>query len=166
MKRIVRVSVIAAIAGALLVVAFCGPSILRRPKTLVVRTYFADAQNLRVGAPVRAAGVNIGTVTSVRVDPTRKLAPAAVEMRLVTDYILYLPGDAVVSVQSDGIFGGSFASIRLDQASAPPIKDGGELPSERTTTTDLLKAALECAALGRPPSSNPPQPDAKTRAVH
>ena len=160
MKRIVRVSAIAAIAGALLVVAFCGPSILRRPRTLVVRAYFADALNLRAGAPVRIAGVNVGSVTSVTVDTIRKQNPALVRIRLNTDYDLSLPRDAVVSVESSGILGEPFASIRIDHASGPPIQNGGELPSERTQQSDLLN--VDCTTKGQQTTINLRRPDDKS----
>ena len=46
-------------------------------KKIVIRSYVDNAGGLRVGAPVRLQGVDIGNVTGIRVvsDPRRKVDP-------------------------------------------------------------------------------------------
>ena len=51
---------------------------------LVVKSYFTDANGLRSGAAVRLAGVDLGSVTSVRVRPESKDAPVEIVMALKT----------------------------------------------------------------------------------
>ncbi len=51
-----------------------------------IKSCFNDAGGLRAGASVRIAGVEVGTVRSVRANPQNKNCPAEVEMALATTY--------------------------------------------------------------------------------
>ena len=53
---------------------------------LDVKSCFDDVRGLKAGAAVRLAGVDIGTVRSVRAQPQNKSFPAEVEMILTTSY--------------------------------------------------------------------------------
>jgi phospholipid/cholesterol/gamma-HCH transport system substrate-binding protein len=57
-------------------------------KKILVRAYVDNAGGLRVGAPVRLEGVDIGNVTHIRVvsDPKRKLTPVEIMMKISTKY--------------------------------------------------------------------------------
>jgi ABC-type transporter Mla subunit MlaD len=109
--------------------------------TLVVKCYFKDAQGLRPQARVRLAGVEVGTVSSVRVVTDRRDHPAEVVMVLQTPYELKVPDDAVVTLESASILGQTLAQINIEAATGPPLRSGGELktrPSESPTTQQLL----------------------------
>jgi ABC-type transporter Mla subunit MlaD len=69
--------VLALVAVAALVLVF----LIVRPigHKLVLKSYLADARGLRAGAAVRLAGVDVGSVKSVRVQPQEKGAPVEVE---------------------------------------------------------------------------------------
>jgi phospholipid/cholesterol/gamma-HCH transport system substrate-binding protein len=95
--------------------------------TLKIHCYFEDAGGLRPGALVRLAGVDIGSVTSVRVRTELREHPAEVEMLLQTSYPLQIPNDAVVSVKTVGVVGERVASIDISGATGPPLQDGGTL---------------------------------------
>lgn len=109
---------------------------------LEVTTYFADAQGLRKGALVRLAGVNVGTVSSVRVRSDIREHPAEIRMALLTDYDLSIPNDSVVSLHTAGVLGQTYLAIDLHSAVGPRIRDGGTLKSVETTeptTTQLVQ---------------------------
>ena len=57
-------------------------------KKIVVHAFVDNAGGLRVGAPVRLEGVDIGNVTGIRVvqDPKRKAAPVDITMKITTKY--------------------------------------------------------------------------------
>lgn len=98
-----------------------------RLHTLKLKAYFSDAGGLKPGAAVDIAGVNVGTVTSVRVRPELRERPAEVEMELQSNYELSIPKDAVVSVETEGILGASFAEVDIKNATGPPAHNNDEL---------------------------------------
>ena len=112
-----------AVAGVVLVVALAKPN----HHTLELKCYFKDAQGLRAGAKVRMAGVEIGTVTGIRVRPELRENPAEVSITLQTPYELKVPSDSVVRLRSAGSPGDVFAEIDMQNASGPPVANGGVL---------------------------------------
>jgi phospholipid/cholesterol/gamma-HCH transport system substrate-binding protein len=103
--------------------------VFRRPVShrLEFKCYFRNAQGLRADNPVDIAGVQVGSVTSVRVRPELPEYPAEVVMSLDTPYELKVPNDSVVSVEMAGLLGGSFAQIDVRGATGSPLQPGGIL---------------------------------------
>lgn len=90
-------ALIAIVITVLLAAAlFVYPRLLTHRIDLTV--YFQNANGLRAGAPVRLAGVEVGTVTSVRARPETQTAPAEVKISLRTPYELQIPSDSTVSL--------------------------------------------------------------------
>lgn len=115
---------------------------------LHVHCYFQNVIGLRPGASVRVAGVEVGTVSSVRVRPEQREQPAAVELSLQTSYPLQIPNDAIVTVKPAGLLGESFADIDIHGATGPPLQDGGTLktgPSEDPTSQQLMDCLTNIA---------------------
>lgn len=116
---------------------------LFRPErhSLHVRCYFQDAQGLRAGTKVRVAGVDVGSVTSVRVRPDQPDHPAEVILLLQTPYELKIRNDAVVTLETAGLLGETFPQIDIQGATGPELQDGGTLktrPGQGPTTQQLL----------------------------
>ena len=135
-KLVLGVLIVIGSAGALILL-FAG--IPRRG--FEIESYFQDIQGLRDGAPVRLAGVEIGTVKKVQIRPERRDAPAEVTMSIQTPYELKIPNDAIVSVSSAGVFGPSFADIDIRSTSGPPVQRGGVLKSRQSE--DMTQAILQ-----------------------
>jgi phospholipid/cholesterol/gamma-HCH transport system substrate-binding protein len=55
-------------------------------KKIRLRAYFENAGALRVGAPVRLEGVDIGNVTGIRVVQGRPTTPVEITMKVSTKY--------------------------------------------------------------------------------
>ena len=55
---------------------------------ITLKSYFDNAGGLRVGAPVRLQGVDIGNVSAIRVvsEPAKRLTPVEVTMKVNTKY--------------------------------------------------------------------------------
>jgi len=68
---------------------------------------FRSADGVSVGTDVRLAGVKVGRVTSVDLDPATYRAKAAFT---VLDGI-NVPDDSAVSISSEGLLGGNFVEI-------------------------------------------------------
>ena len=73
-----------------------------------VSALFRSAEGIGIGTDVRLAGVRVGTVSSLNLDPATFRAEATLNIR---DDIL-LPDDSIVSIASEGLLGGSFVDIQ------------------------------------------------------
>ena len=69
---------------------------------------FDNIGDLKPGAPVSMAGVNIGEVDSIRFDP--KDYKAAVTLRISNAYS-QIPDDSDASIQTQGLLGGKYVGI-------------------------------------------------------
>ena len=67
-----------------------------------IKSCFDDAGGLRAGAAVRIAGVDVGTVRSVRANPQNKNCPAEIEMALATAYEIRIPKDSLAEINTAG----------------------------------------------------------------
>ncbi len=108
-----------------------------------IKSCFDDAGGLRSGAPVRIAGVNVGTVRSVRANPQNKNCPAEVEMALATTYEIRIPKDSIAETNTAGLIGEVYVNIDSTQASGAPIENYLKSRTSKTTLSlgDQLKAA-------------------------
>jgi ABC-type transporter Mla subunit MlaD len=129
---------------------------------LVLRSYFSDARNIRSGAAVRLAGVQVGTVKAVRVQPNMKDSPAELTMALNTGYDLRIPKDSVVVLQTAGVLGETYAEIDIAGTSGPPVYTNAVLRSREENQVSLnqvierLSAALQkCSGQQSKTGANP-----------
>jgi len=113
---------------------------------IVIKAYFSDAMSLRAGASVRLAGVDIGSVKSVRARPELKEAPAEVVMVLAPSYELKIPNDSTASLTTAGILGETYVQIDAARASGPPLEANAVLktiPTTQLSTHELLEKVEE-----------------------
>jgi len=96
-----------------------------------LKSYFDNAEGLRVGAPVRLSGVDIGNVTRIRVVPfpNRRLTPVEVTMKVNTKYSFDLRKDSVTSLETAGVLGETYLDINSSEASGPLAGNGDTLPT-------------------------------------
>lgn len=70
-----------------------------------VHARFATVGELKLGAPVKLAGVSVGEVTKIHLDNF------AAETELAIDSPLLLPRDTIASIQSAGLLGDAYVSL-------------------------------------------------------
>jgi phospholipid/cholesterol/gamma-HCH transport system substrate-binding protein len=101
-------------------------------KKIVVRAYVDNAGGLRVGAPVRLEGVDIGNVTGIGVvaDPKRVLAPVEVVMKITTKYSDTMNRGCQVQLTTAGVLGEVFVDLDCREAKGAAIQTGDELPTK------------------------------------
>jgi phospholipid/cholesterol/gamma-HCH transport system substrate-binding protein len=101
-------------------------------KKILVHTYIDNAGGLRVGAPVRLEGVDIGNVTGIRVDPdpARRVAPVEVTMKITTKYAVSMNANCQVLLTTAGVLGEVFIDFDCRQAKGGPLQDGTVLPTK------------------------------------
>ena len=100
-------------------------------KRITLYSYFDNASGLRVGAPVRLNGVDIGNVRAIRVVSNKnlQLTPVEVTLKVSTKYGFDLRRDSVTSLETAGVLGETYLDIDSSQALGPPAHDGDTLPT-------------------------------------
>ena len=69
---------------------------------------FRSVEGISVGTDVRLAGVKVGTVTSMELNPKTFRA----ETSFSVDDSIHLPDDSAVIISSEGLLGGSFVELQ------------------------------------------------------
>lgn len=116
----------ASIALAVLVFLMTGSGGLFVPKILL-KAYFDNAGGLRVGAPVRLQGVDIGNVKTVRIVQGREPNAVEVTMKISTRYLESIRKDSVAQLSTAGVLGEVFVDIDSTQAKGNSVQDGDVL---------------------------------------
>jgi phospholipid/cholesterol/gamma-HCH transport system substrate-binding protein len=99
-------------------------------KRITLISYFDNAGGLRIGAPVRLSGVDIGNVSAIRVvnDKDKRITPVEIVMKVSTKYGFNLRTDSKTSLDTAGVLGETFLDIDSSQAIGPLAQDGDTLP--------------------------------------
>lgn len=95
-------------------------------KTYQVEARFANAGGLHAGSSVLCAGVTVGRVDGIRIDPSDYSAIAV--MRIVTD--LKLPTDSMASIKTSGLIGDKYVCL------SPGADEAYLSPGTRITMTE------------------------------
>jgi phospholipid/cholesterol/gamma-HCH transport system substrate-binding protein len=140
----VGITVLAAsITLAVLIFLMSGTGGWLTPK-IEVRSYFDNASGLRVGAPVRLDGVDIGNVTAIQVVSAsdKKLTPVEVMMKVSTKYHENLHKDSLTALSTAGVLGETYIDIDSSQASGPMAQNGDILPiRDHPDINDVVRAS-------------------------
>ncbi|MEJ6710386.1 MAG: outer membrane lipid asymmetry maintenance protein MlaD [Amylibacter sp.] len=116
--------------GAVVLVATAGflfyagttAGISRPSDSYTVKASFRSVEGVSLGTDVRLAGVKIGSVTGLELNPTTFRAETA----LAVNKDIILPDDSSVVIASEGLLGGNFVEI-VPGGSEFNLYDGGEL---------------------------------------
>ncbi len=95
-----------------------------------LRAYFDNAEGLRIGAPVRLQGVDIGNVSSIAFESKRAATPVVVTLKVSTKYKDGLHKDSIATLSTAGVLGETFVDIISASAKGEMAKDGDELKTE------------------------------------
>lgn len=111
-----------ALAGAFLVYALRVGGGGMTPGGYQVSAKFGDVGSLTPGAVVSVAGVKVGTVAKVTLEPDTYLA----KVELALDPAIRLPADSTAKITSDSLLGG--VHVAIGAGGAPEdLKPGGEI---------------------------------------
>lgn len=80
-----------------------------------------DVRGLRVGSPVWKAGVEIGTVRSIRLHPE---FGTIVSMKIRQDIFHHIRKDSTATVQTMGLLGDKYIELTSGTADASPVRSG------------------------------------------
>ena len=99
---------------------------------------FAEVQGLAVGAPVRIAGVTVGSVARVGFSEARADRLIHVDFTVRRDALRWVTGDSVARIASQGLLGDKLVEITIGTVGAPPIPPGGEVVGVAPTDVNQL----------------------------
>lgn len=68
---------------------------------------FRSAEGIQAGSDVRLAGVKVGTITALTLNPQTFYADAVIEL----DSSVQLPTDSAILISSEGLLGGNFVEL-------------------------------------------------------
>ncbi len=136
--------VIVAMAGliALVSMASDGPGFLAPHRTIDV--VFRDAQGIRIGSPVRVAGLDTGNVVDVDLVEVEGVLRARVRISLPTPLVKKLRQDVKVSIQP-ALTGMSHVNVISTGRSAVGLVAGQSIPGVETSFFDPI---IEQVGLG------------------
>lgn len=75
--------------------------------TYPLHASFRSAEGVRPGTEVRLAGVRVGQVSTMRLDP----ASFRAHLTVMVDNSLRLPADTTIQIASEGLLGGTFVEL-------------------------------------------------------
>lgn len=101
---------------------------------------FRSAEGIAVGTDVRLAGVKVGTVTGLALNPETYRADAAFSLQSG----LVLPDDTAAVISSEGLLGGSFVEL-LPGGSEFTFEDGDEI-LDTESSVSLVQLMLRFVA--------------------
>lgn len=96
-----------AVAIGFAVYAGQGSGLMRQPEGYPLLASFRSVEGITVGSDVRLAGIKVGTITDLTLNPQTFFADARIEVR--NDVLL--PVDSAILISSEGLLGGNFVEI-------------------------------------------------------
>lgn len=75
--------------------------------TYPLKASFRSVQGIAAGSDVKLAGVKVGTITSLTLNPTTFFADVVIDL----DSTILLPTDSAILISSEGLLGGNFVEL-------------------------------------------------------
>jgi phospholipid/cholesterol/gamma-HCH transport system substrate-binding protein len=120
--EIVAGAAILAVAVGFALYAVRGSGMVGASESYPLTASFRSVEGITVGTDVRLAGVKVGTVTELTLNPETYFADAVISMR--TD--VAVPTDSTILVSSEGLLGGNFVEVQPGGA-LEMLEPGGEI---------------------------------------
>lgn len=100
-------AVVLAVAVGFLVFAGQTAGLSTGAGTYPLKASFRSVDGITVGSDVRLAGLKVGTITSLTLNPTTFFADATIAVQKD----ILLPTDSAILISSEGLLGGNFVEI-------------------------------------------------------
>jgi len=110
--------------------------VLFKQKNHVVEAEFSDLMGLEVQAPVRMAGVRVGTVQDILLQDNRAI------VRIALNPDVRLPASTRATVVSRGLVGDKYLSLRAKPGDTEWLPDGAMIPSDPSGDFNVLMRKL------------------------
>jgi phospholipid/cholesterol/gamma-HCH transport system substrate-binding protein len=90
---------------------------------------FSNVGGLMKGAEVRVSGLNAGEVKGIGI-PASPASKFRLKLQVEAKARGMVRTDSVVSIETEGVVGNKYVSIRVGTSSAPEAQDGATLPGK------------------------------------
>ena len=110
--------------------------------TYTLGASFRSAEGISVGTDVRRAGVKVGAITAMTLNPTTFFADVALSL----DNTVQLPTDTAILISSEGLLGGNF--IELVPGGAEEILAAGEQIEDTQSSVSLINLLMKFVSGG------------------
>lgn len=97
--------------------------------SIMIRTYFTDVAGLRTGASVRLSGMNIGSVSDVKLVPDTT-GRVEVTMRINKELRQFIRLDSEASIETEGLVGSKIIAISPGSQDMEIIEDNGVIKAK------------------------------------
>jgi phospholipid/cholesterol/gamma-HCH transport system substrate-binding protein len=111
-----------AVAAGFALYAVRGSGVVSEPDSYPLSASFRSVEGVTVGTDVRLAGVKVGTVTALTLNPETFFADAIISMRKD----VAVPVDSTILISSEGLLGGNFVEVQPGGA-LETLEPGGEI---------------------------------------
>ena len=140
----------AVLAAALAFVAYAAQTtgLSGSADTYTLKASFRSVEGITLGSDVRMAGVKVGTITSLDLNPKTFFADATVTVQ--DD--LQLPDDSAILISSEGLLGGNFIEL-VAGGSETNLQPGAEIEDTQGSVS-LISLLMKFVGSG----SNDPTP--------
>lgn len=98
---------------------------------------FRSVEGIRVGSDVRLAGVKVGTITDLSLNPETFFADAVIAV----DTAVQLPDDSAILISSEGLLGGNF--VELIPGGSPDLLAPGDEIEDTQGAVSLITLLLK-----------------------
>ena len=117
---------------------------LFRPK-ITLYAHFDNTSGLVAGAPVRLAGLDVGTVSAVSFPDALERKQATIELRIEERYLERIRHDSRAFIDSKGLLGDKIINITLGSMDAEAHRDGDTLQTRASPSVEAIATSLEDA---------------------
>lgn len=130
--------VLVALAVGVAVVLLLGRERHLLEERATLHAAFKDVEGLHEGAPVRLAGVNVGTVSRVSFAPELGNLLIQVDLEISRHALDRVRQDSVARVSSQGLLGDKIVEISVGTVSRPALQPGGSVTTAEATDLNHL----------------------------
>ncbi len=115
-------AVVLAVAIGFLAYAMGGSGLGGASGSYPLKASFRSVEGIKPGSDVRLAGVKVGTIAELKLNPQTYFADATV----MVDKSVQLPDDSAILISSEGLLGGNFVEL-VPGGSPDMLAPGGEI---------------------------------------
>ena len=107
------------------------------PSGYTLTASFRSAEGISVGTDVRMAGVKVGAITTMSLNPTTYFADVSISV----DRAVQLPSDTAILISSEGLLGGNF--VELVPGGAEDVLAPGDQIEDTQGAVSLISLLLK-----------------------